>query len=152
MIYVLGRRHSLDCYFKATFKKIVKLGSNLRLTFLGDRGTLDLPRGGGARRQRRFHRHCIAAQVHTYYCTLPGRGPNRDKMFLSDADACAAARDHDRALPLRENLGMSFVPSPAPQRPKYPDIVSYGCVTPSNPAVEYSRRRRTIIIKSIGCV
>lgn len=145
MIYVLGRRHSLDCYFKATLKKIVNLGSNLRLTFLGDRGTLDLPRGAG-RQAGGFI--AIAAQVHTYlpYLAWPVHvcGPNRDKMFLSDADACAVARDHDRALPLRENLGMFIVPSSAPQRPKYPDPVSYGRVTPSDSAVEYSRRRRTI--------
>jgi hypothetical protein len=57
-----GRRHSLDCYFKATLKKIVNLGSNLRLTFW-EIAALSI--SGGVGKPSGFI--AIAAQVHTYH-------------------------------------------------------------------------------------
>lgn len=116
MIYVLGRRHSLDCYFKATSKKKCQFGFEFAINISGRSRHSRSPEGG--RQAGGFL--SSPSQLKCTHTTLPDQcmcGPNRDKMFLSDADACAVARDHDRALPLRENLGMSFVPSPAPHIP-----------------------------------
>jgi hypothetical protein len=96
MIYVLwvaerccqGTTTQPRLLYQGDLKKIVKLGSNLRLTFWAI-AALSIPRG------RWFI--AIAAQVHTYYMASVWRDP--DVPIEACADACAVVRDHDR-LPL----------------------------------------------------